>query len=81
VQVIAPYLIILRVAERREVTSELISGTAESICFRSHGTTDDDGTLPDGDPTSATEVSCETRDEPGAGAEDAIEEVPLSRGM
>ena len=76
-QVIAPYLIILRVAKRRAMTSELISGTAESIRFRSQASTDGDGSLPDGDPLSSTEWNGEAAGEPGTGDENAIEEVSL----
>jgi len=49
VQVIAPYLIILRVAKRRELTSETISGASESIHFRTQVTTDGDESIPDED--------------------------------
>ena len=48
-QVIAPYLIILRVAKRRELTSETISGSIGSIRFRSQLATDGDESLPDED--------------------------------
>ena len=76
-QVIAPYLIILRVAKRRAVTSESISETAESIRFRSQGSTDSDGSLPDGDPVNAMEVNSEAAGEHVAVDKNAIEEVPL----
>ena len=76
-QVIAPYLIILRVAKRRAITGESISGTAESIRFRSQGSTDGDGSLPDGDLVNATEVNSEAAGEHVAVDENAIEEVPL----
>ena len=77
-QVIAPYLITLRVAKRRAMTTESISGTAESILFRSQGSTADaDGSLPDGDPVNSTEVNGETAREIVAGDESAIEEVRL----
>ena len=49
IQVIAPYLIILRVAKRRELTSETISGSVGSLRFRSQVTTDGDESLPDED--------------------------------
>jgi len=49
IQVIAPYLIILRVAKRRELTSQTISGAVESIRFRTQVTTDGDESLPDED--------------------------------
>jgi hypothetical protein len=76
-QVIAPYLIILRVAKRRAVTSESISGSFESMQFRSEGSMNGDGSLLDGDPTNATEVNGEGPGELGARDENAIEEVPL----
>ena len=76
-QVIAPYLIILRVAKRRAMTNESISGTAESIRFRSQGSTDGGGSLPDGDPVNATEGNSEPAGEHVAVDENAIEEVPL----
>ena len=76
-QVLAPYLIILRVAERRAMTSESISGTAESILFRSQGSTDGDGSLPGEDPVNAMEVNSEAAGEHIAIDENAIGEVPL----
>ena len=76
-QVIAPYLIILRVAKRRAITSESISGAAESIRFRSQRSTDDDGSIPDSGTTNAMEANGETTGERVAGDENAIEEVPL----
>ena len=75
-QVIAPYLIILRVAKRRAMTSESISGIAESIRFRSQVSTDGGGSIPNGGPTNVTEVDVEAPGEPGAGNVCAIEEVP-----
>ena len=76
-QVVAPYLVILRVAKQRAMTSESISGITESIRFRSNGSTDGGGSLPDGDPTDATEVNVEAPGEPSAGNENVIEEVRL----
>ena len=76
-QVIAPYLIILRVAKRRAMRSESTSGTAESIHFRSQGSTNGSGSLPDVDLANAAEVNAEAPGEPGVGDEYAIEEVPL----
>ena len=76
-QVVAPYLVILRVAKQRAMTSESISGITESIRFRNHGSTDGGWSLPDGDPTDATEVNVEAPGEPSAGNENAIEEVLL----
>ena len=76
-QVIAPYLITLRVAKRRAMTSESTSGTVESIRFRSQGSTDGNGSLLDGDPVNATEVNSEAAGEHVTVDENAIEEVPL----
>ena len=76
-QVIAPYLIILRVAKRRAMTSESISGTAESIRFRSQGSTDGGGSLFDGDTVNETGVNSEAAGEYVSVDENAIEEVPL----
>ena len=76
-QVIAPYLIILRVAKRRAMTSESISGITESIRFRSQGSTDDDGSLPDGNPANWTDVYGGAAGEPVARDENVIGEVPL----
>ena len=59
------------------MTSESISGTAESIRFRIQGSMDGDGSLPDGDPVNATEVNNEATGEHVAVDENAIEEVPL----
>jgi len=70
VQVIAPYLIILRVANRRALTSEMITrGSQEisSIHFGSQGEpTDAGGSFPDGALAGSMEADG-----------DAIEEVPL----
>ena len=78
-QVIAPYLIILRVAKRRALTSESISGTVGSLHFKSQVTTtaDSEGTSPDGNSMDSMEVDGDTPGGHHAGAEDAIEEVPL----
>ena len=77
-QVIAPYLIILRVAKRRAMTSEWISGNVETIRFRSQGLVGGGGFLPDRNSMNATEVDVEDPGEPTAGNEDVIvEEVPL----
>ena len=57
VQVIAPYLIILRVANRKALTSDMLSsgsGAARSIRFASQrGSTGGDESLPDGDPVGS----------------------------
>ena len=76
-KVIAPYLIILRVAKRRAMTSESMSGTAESIRFRSQGSTDGDGSLTHQEPVDSTEINGEAPGEPAGRDENAIEEVPL----
>lgn len=78
-QAIAPFLIILRVADRRALTSEtIVSGNLGSIHFRSQGkSTVDDGTLPDDHHVSSTDADGEISQELGAGAESAIEEVSL----
>jgi hypothetical protein len=79
-QVIAPYLIILRVANRKALTSETISGASESIRFRgqSQATTDDARTLPDENDVDSMEVNGvgEAPGGLGAGAEGVIEEIP-----
>jgi hypothetical protein len=78
-QVIAPYLIIVRVAKRKALTGETVSGTSESIRFRgqSQATTDDGSTLPDENDVDSMEVNGvgEAPGELGAGTEDAIEEI------
>lgn len=58
------------------MTNNSISGSIDSIHFRSQGTADSDGTLPDGDPMASMEVNGEAAGGLDAGAEDAIEEVP-----
>jgi hypothetical protein len=79
VQVIAPYLIILRVANRRALTNDVISGTGSvgSLCFdfKSQGTEDGERTFPDGDPVSIMEANGEAVCELGAGSDGAVEEV------
>ena len=81
-QVIAPYLVTLRVAERRAPTSEMItSGNIGSIRFRSQGTTDGGGSLPDHDPTSSTHANAEAPEEVCPRDENRIEEVPLRQDL
>lgn len=58
------------------MTADTISGTANSIHFRTQGTTDDNGPLPDGDHMDSMEVGGEAPSELGAMSKDAIEEVP-----
>lgn len=76
---IAPFLIILRVANRRALTSEaVVSGNIDSIHFRSQGkSTSGDETLSDGHPMSSVDHDGETSGELGIGVETGIEEVPL----
>lgn len=60
------------------MTSETISGTIESIHFRSQRSGDDDGSLPtNGEPVDSVEVNYETPGELVTGDKYAIEEVPL----
>jgi len=69
-QVIAPFLIIRRVAGRRALTSEaIVSRDPGSIRFRSQGdSTDSNGTLADGNPTrSPTDAYGKTVRDLGAG--------------
>ena len=80
-QVIAPFLIILRVADRRALTSNAVtSGNIGSIHFESQGeTTTGEATISDVYPTSSMGPDGETPDGPGVGVEPetAIEEVHL----
>jgi hypothetical protein len=79
-QVIAPLLIILRVANRSALTREtIVSGNIGSIHFKSEEkSADGDWTLPDGNHAmDSTETNGGTPDELGAGGENAIDEVPL----
>ena len=82
-QVIAPYLIVLRVANRRALTNDVISGTGSvgslSFDFKGQGTTTDasEGTFPDGGPASLMGVNSEAARGRGAGPDDAIGEIPL----
>lgn len=79
-QVIAPYLVILRVAQRRALTSEMVTSgfnNVGSIQFRSQGTTDGDGSIPDHGPTSSTKANAEGPEEVCARDENGIETVPL----
>ena len=69
-QVIAPFLIIRRVANRRALTSEAVASGGSSLRFGSRGeTTDSDGTLADGAPTSSTDAYGEVLRDHGDGAE------------
>ena len=61
----------------RRANIEPTPGTAESIRFRSRGSTDDDGSLPDGDLGNATGVYNEAAGEYIGVDENGIEEIPL----
>ena len=79
-QCIAPFLIILRVANQTALTSEAVaSGTICSIHFRSHGqSTGGDQTLSNGNTIRwASDAHGEALGEFNADAEDVIEKVPL----
>jgi hypothetical protein len=75
-QVIAPFLIVLRVANRTALTGEAIaSGNIGSIHFMSQEKSTDGGaSFPDGDPVSSVNTSGE---DPGELGVVVIEEVPL----
>ena len=78
-QVIAPFLIILRVANRSAVTGDsVVSGGASSMDFRSQGrtTTSGSGTLLDEYPMSSMEIHGKTSDELDFGDNKTINEVP-----
>ena len=70
-QVIAPFLIIRRVANRRALTSDtLASRTTSSIDFNSLGTsTSENGTVSDGDWITSMGAQRESLDGLGAGTE------------
>ena len=78
-QVIAPFLIILRVADRRALTSEtIVSGNLGSIHFRSQGkSTVGNGPLRDEHPVSSADTHRGISQDLDPGAETAIEEVSL----
>ena len=78
-QVIASFLVTLRVANRTALTSDTVgSGNLGSIRFRSQEkSTESDGTVLDGVPLGSMEMSGEVLGESSVGVEDTIEEVPL----
>ena len=82
-QVIAPLLIVLRVANRRALTSEaIVSGNIGSIRFRSQGeSADDSGTVAYEYPTGSVGTDGGNPSGLPDGSEDtigkAIDEVPL----
>ena len=77
-QAIASYMITVRVASRRALTSDSISGSVDSFRFRSQGSTDGDESLaPDVDLANTAEVDGEAPSGPGAETGDVIEGVLL----
>ena len=67
-QVIAPLLVIQRVANQSALTSETIAtGNEGSINFRSQGSSTDGGTIPGGHPTSTVGMRGKNPDELGIG--------------
>ena len=78
-QVIAPFLVILRVANRRALTSDSVaSPNIGSIRFGGQGeSTGDDGSLPDRDLGRSTETDDGAPGTLDVGVETTIEEVPL----
>ena len=78
-QVIGPFLITIRIAARRAVTSNMISGNIESIRFRSQETsTSNSEPLAGENPTgSMTHEYGEAPGAPNVGREADIQEVPL----
>ena len=80
-QVIAPFLIILRVANRTALTCEtVVSGNIGTIHFRSEGTSMDNSgtmTIPDGNPISTVD----TADGPGVGVGVAVGEVTFEQDI
>ena len=78
-QVIASFLVTLRVANRTALTSDtVVSGNLGSIRFRSQGkSTESDGTVLDGVPLGSMEMNGEVLGEGSVGVGGAIEEVPL----
>ena len=81
VQIIAPYLIILRVANRKALTGNMLSSGSKaigSIRFASQGgSTGDDESLPDGDPERSMGMNSRVPSELDPGVENTIDEVPL----
>ena len=75
-QVVVPFLVTLRVANRSEVTSRAVL-TGSSIQLESQvrlqGETE---TLPDGSSVGVTKADGEATDNQGAGVENTIDEVP-----
>ena len=82
-QVIAPFLVILRVANRSALTSNTIAfKDPGSIRFRSRGqSVGDDGTLHDADPGGSMEMSWVAPGELGVVTGKPVEEVSLERSF
>ena len=78
-QVIGPFLIIVRIAARRAVTSNMTSGGVDSIRFRSQETsTSDSGALADENPAGLmTRKYDEAPGTPNIWREAGTEGVPL----
>lgn len=78
-QVIAPYLVILRVANRKALTSKMISGPGNisSLHFESQGTTL--GGDESRHSTSSMGANGEVLDAPTAGGGNTIKETPPGR--
>lgn len=79
-QVIAPFLIVLRVINRSALTSEVTSRwTIDTVRFGGgERSTGGNGTLSDGCPVSSVDAMAEVDlRELGVGVENAIDEVPL----
>lgn len=79
-QVIAPYLITLRVARRREMASDMVysgSGKDVSVHSRSQGTKNSNRTLLDEDSMNSVETSNGDPDRAVVGAEDNIQDAPF----
>lgn len=78
-QVIAPFLIIIRVANQSALTSKTIaSGNMSSIEFGSRGEViSGSESVSEREPMGSTDVHDETLDDSGAAAENTIEEAPI----
>jgi len=78
IQVIAPFLITLRVANQTAFTSDTVASVpGGTIRFKTQESTGVSGTIADGNAASWMETNGGTLSEPGTGSEDIIEHVPL----
>lgn len=59
------------------MTNESISAAAESIRFKSRGSTDGGESFPGADPTSTMDVDCGAQGELGTKDENVVEGVPI----